>query len=210
MRLDPRAGAGHCHCQRPKHDARLVVVTGGPGAGKTALLELARRDLCPHVTILPEAAGIVYGGGFPRRDDFTSRRAAQRAIFHVERELEREVMDQGTAALILCDRGTIDAAAYWPGEPAEFWRDVDTTPSAELARYSAVIHLRTPPAGEYNNHNPLRIETAAEAAVIDVRIASVWRDHPNLVVIDHRADFLEKAALAMQVVRKEVPSCCAR
>jgi hypothetical protein len=49
----------------PFHDARLVAVTGGPGAGKTAVLELAARSLCEHVAILLEAATIVFGGGFP-------------------------------------------------------------------------------------------------------------------------------------------------
>jgi AAA domain-containing protein len=160
--------------------------------------------------ILSEAAGIVYGGGFPRREDPCSRRAAQRAIFHVQRELERGVVEQGTAALILCDRGTVDSAAYWPSDPAELWRDVASSLSAELARYATVIHLHTPPPGEYNHHNPLRTETADEAAVIDSRIAEAWRDHPRRFVIGHYPDFLEKARSAMRIVRQELPPCCAR
>lgn len=169
---DPQRGAGRCSCSQSTHDARLVVVTGGPGAGKTALLELARRDLCEHAVILPEAAGILYGGGFPRREDASSRRATQRAIFAVQHELEREVAERDNAALVLCDRGTVDALAYWPSDPADFWRDVGSSVEAELARYTTVIHLRTPPRGEYNHHNPLRTETAAEAAAIDERIAA--------------------------------------
>ncbi len=46
---------------------RRVVLTGGPGAGKTAALEVIRRLYAPHVQVLPEAASIVFGGGFPRR-----------------------------------------------------------------------------------------------------------------------------------------------
>lgn len=63
-----------------------MASAGGPGAGKTALLELIRQSFCSHVKILPEAAGIVFGGGFPRESEPTCRRAAQRAIFHVQRE----------------------------------------------------------------------------------------------------------------------------
>ena len=40
--------------------SRRIALTGGPGAGKTAVLELARRLLCEHVHILPEAPGIVF------------------------------------------------------------------------------------------------------------------------------------------------------
>lgn len=52
------------------HERRRIVLTGGPGAGKTALLELIRQSFCSHVTVLPEAASIVFGGGWdghPRR-----------------------------------------------------------------------------------------------------------------------------------------------
>lgn len=45
-----------CPCKEP-HERRRVVLTGGPGAGKTAVLELIRRSFCEHVKVLPEAAG---------------------------------------------------------------------------------------------------------------------------------------------------------
>ena len=69
-------------------DGTLIQIAGGPGAGKTAVLELAKRDLGRHVQILPEAASIVFGGGFPRLKDDVARRSAQRAIYHVQNELE--------------------------------------------------------------------------------------------------------------------------
>lgn len=54
--------------------APRVVLTGGPGAGKTAVLELVRRAVCRHVRVLPEAASVVYGGGFPRESIAHPRR----------------------------------------------------------------------------------------------------------------------------------------
>ena len=207
---DPEYGAAHCACTAPSHQARLIVVTGGPGGGKTALLELARRDLCEHVALLPEAASVVYGGGFPRRELAPNRRAGQRAIFAVQHELERDEIEQGSAGLILCDRGTVDAVAYWPGDVAEFWRDVGSSAAVELLRYATVIHMRTPPAPEYNHRNPLRIESAAEAARLDARIADAWRDHPRRFIIEHRPDFFAKASEAMGIIRAEVPPCCRR
>jgi hypothetical protein len=89
-----------CTCSEP-HERRRVVLTGGPGAGKTAVLELIRQSFCVHVKVLPEAAGIIFGGGFPRDEGVEQRRAAQRAIFYVQREVETAT-DAGNAAVVMC------------------------------------------------------------------------------------------------------------
>ena len=184
-----------------------MVLTGGPGAGKTAVLELVPLVFCAHVHVLPEAAGIVYGGGFPRTDDPEVRRAAQRAIYYVEREVERAGY-VGDPALVLCDRATVDGAAFWPG-PGELWEAVGTTLVAERARYDTVVHLRTPgPDLGYDHTNPLRRETVAEAAAIDTRIAALWRGHPRLFTVAASRDFLVKATRALAILRAEVPECC--
>ena len=135
-----------------------------------------RRSLCRHVKILPESAGIVFGGGFPRDDDAECRRAAQRAIFHVQKELEA-TGDAHNPAIVLCDRGTVDGLAYWPGPPGDFWTSTATTMDTELHRYDTVLHLRTPTADQgYNHQNPLRTETALRAADVDARILQVFAE----------------------------------
>jgi hypothetical protein len=204
MPKDDQAAA----CPEP-HAERRVVVTGGPGAGKTAVLELIRKYFCRHVRVLPEAASILFGGGFPREEAPTSRMAAQRAIFHVQRQLETLVGPDGTPAITLCDRGTLDGMAYWPGPPEDLLAQVGTTPAIELARYAAVIHLRTPSlALGYNHQNRLRTEAALVAAEIDLKIEQAWRAHPRRFVIDSRQDFLAKAAEALGRIRDELPPCC--
>jgi predicted ATPase len=190
------------------HKRRRVVLTGGPGAGKTALLELIRQSFCSHVKVLPEAASIVFGGGFPREDDPACRRAAQRAIFHVQRELE-VAGDSHNPAIVLCDRGTIDGLAYWPGQPEEFWTSLGTTLEIELDRYDAVIHLRTPAQEHgYNHQNPLRTESADAAADIDARIVRAWQPHPRRFIVESSEEFLDKAARALDTLRDELPECC--
>jgi len=194
-----------CDCTET-HVPRRLVLTGGPGAGKTAALELIRRaSFCDHVQILPEAAGIVFGGGFPRRRDIQGRKAAQRAIFHVQRELESTAADN--AAIVLCDRGTVDGAAYWPG-PDDYFDSLKTTLAEELRRYHAVIHLRTPQLAGYNHHNPLRTESLVEAAEIDLRLLRAWDTHPRRFVIEATPDFLTKAARVLEILRAELPECC--
>ncbi len=132
-----------CDCTE-RHVRRRVVLTGGPGAGKTAVLELIRLFFCEHVRTLPESAGIIFGGHFPRDGRLEIRQAAQRAIYHVQRELE-STEDVDNSAVVLCDRGTVDGAAYWIGA-GDLWSAVGTTREAELARYDTVIHMRTPTA----------------------------------------------------------------
>lgn len=183
------------------------MLTGGPGAGKTALLELIRRTFCHHVHVLPESAGILFGGGFPRGPSLPLRRAAQRAIFYVQHELEASAATDDLA-LVVCDRGTLDGAAYWPG-PDDLFTSVGSSLAAELARYDAVIHLRTPPAHNgYNHDNPLRLESADEAAAIDARLAIIWAGHPRRFEIAVADDFLAKATRALDVVRGLLPPCC--
>jgi predicted ATPase len=195
-----------CDCHE-RHAPRRVVLTGGPGAGKTAVLELIRLFFCEHVKTLPEAAGVVFGGGFPRSGSPPLRQAAQRAIYHIERELE-SVADAEHAAVVLCDRGTVDCAAYWTGD-GDLFSAVGTTRAVELARYDAVIHLRTPTSPDaYNRDNPLRLESIEEAGAIDVRIAAQWSDHPRRFFVDPTEDFLQKAAQALALLRQEVPECC--
>lgn len=196
-----------CNCNE-LHERRRIVLTGGPGAGKTAVLELIRQSFCKHVTVLPESAGIIFGGGFPRRNGIEVRKATQRAIFYVQRELE-SAANAENPAIVLCDRGTVDGAAYWPGEPEGFFLSLGTTVNEQLQRYDAVIHLRTPPpSAGYNRSNPLRVETAEEAAVIDARIARMWEPHPRRFVVEASADFLTKATKALDMLRGEMPECC--
>jgi hypothetical protein len=171
------------------------------------VLELILQQFCSHVQILPEAAGIVFGGGFPRTGSAERRRAAQRAIFFVQRELEN-IGDADNAAIVLCDRGTVDGAAYWPG-PDSFWKSVGTTIEQELGRYDAVIHLRTPPSGGgYNQANPRRTESARTAAEIDAELLRIWMNHPRRYVVPPTGDFLEKAAKTIEILHDEMPDCC--
>lgn len=204
-------GSGPCECKRGGHELKRVVLTGGPGGGKTAILEIAKKNLCQHVAILPEAASIVFGGGFWRLESMPAKKSAQRAIFHVQDEMETLVRDEGVSALALCDRGTVDGLAYWPGEEQEYWAQLKTSRQAELSRYSMVVHLRTPAVHQgYNHQNPVRIESATEAASLDERIAKAWDGHPNRHFVESQENFLQKAAIAIELIQRELPQCCLR
>jgi predicted ATPase len=189
--------------------ARLIVVTGGPGAGKTAVLETVRRHFSSTVRVVPEAAGMLFEGGFPSRADSVGRAAAQRAIFRVQRELEDLALADDHAPTILCDRGSLDALAYWPYDQASFYAQLGTSAELERARYATVIHLRTPSFAQgYNLGNTMRIETPEQAAELDRSIERAWAGHPHRHFIDCQEDFLLKLTLCVRLLREEIAGRC--
>ncbi|MBC7457269.1 MAG: AAA family ATPase [Bdellovibrionaceae bacterium] len=202
----PNVCEGLCKHNLKSLETRMIVLTGGPGAGKTAVLEMAKKVLCHHVVILPEAASIIFGGGFWRMNSSSARMAAQRAILHVQIELENLVIEEKKWAVGLCDRGTLDGLAYWPNGEENFWETTHSQLKTEYAKYFGVIHLRSPTdLLGYNQQNTLRIETALQSKEIDDKIALAWSKHPNYHVIENSEDFLTKAHSAIALISEMIP-----
>lgn len=179
---------------------RRIVLTGGPGAGKTAVQQVAVHAFPGRIINVPEAATILFNGGFPRLPDPLSRCAAQRAIYHVQRELEALHEGVANGCALLCDRGTVDGLAYWRDQ-ADFFEAVSSTRDAELARYHAVIQLGVPTDDEgYDRKNPTRIETSAEAKLIGQRIRDAWEGHPQFVYIPSTQSFWGKVQQAVEAI----------
>lgn len=199
----------NCECSESRHNCKLIVLTGGPRAGKTAVLESIKRLLCQHVAILPEAAGIVFGGGFWRLESPTAKLASQRAIFYIQREMQNLVTEEKKWGIGLCDRGTLDGLAYWNKSSDLFWSTFQTSKEKEYSKYQAVIHLRSPSLEKgYNHQNPIRVESAEEASHIDNRIQEIWKEHPKYVEVKSTDSFLEKMSQAVSHIQQEIPDCC--
>ena len=130
------------HAQAPANGRCRIVLTGGPGGGKTTAADLFRREIGERVVIVPEAATLLFSGGFPRTVDTRARMAAQQAIYHVQTQLENVQSALYPDRVLLCDRGTIDGAAYWPDEPAGFFASVGSSELAELERRGLVLRER--------------------------------------------------------------------
>lgn len=206
MNGDFPTGTHPCRCEKVIHRPKLVVLTGGPGGGKTAVLEMARRYFCRHVAFMPEAASIIYGGGFPRSAMPANRRAAQRAIFHTQRAMEDVALRSRQTAVVLCDRGTLDGLAYWPGTHKSFCEEFGIERESELKRYSAVVHVEVPNHGYEKNR--IRRESVRTARAIDRKIVAAWRGHPRYLTVSAQAGFLDKLAYAIQLLGGELPECC--
>lgn len=176
-----------------------IVVTGGPGAGKTTAADLLRRELGDRVVIVPEAATMLFGGGFPRRSEPDARRAAQTAIYHVQRNVEDVQRAAYPGRILLCDRGTIDGAAYWPDGPEKFFGALDTTREDELSRYDAVIFFQSAAVGGHHieGGNPVRNESIEEAARLDKVLAGLWSRHPRYFFVPNNQSFFRKITLGL-------------
>lgn len=171
-----------------------IVLTGGPGGGKTTAAALFRREIGERVVIVPEAATLLFAGGFPRSTEPQARRAAQRAIYHVQRNLEDVQSALYPERILLCDRGTLDGAAYWPDSPEGFFEAVDSTMEHELARYDAVIFFESAAVGgiSVEGGNPTRIESNNQALDLDRHLRQLWSKHPRFVVVPHNTSFVKK------------------
>ena len=190
----------------PANGRCRIVLTGGPGGGKTTAADLFRREIGERVVIVPEAATLLFLGGFPRSQTLLARAAAQRAIFHVQRNLEDVQSALYPDRVLLCDRGTIDGAAYWPGDPEQFFAEQGTAGAAELARYDAVIFFETAARGHISieGGNPVRTEDEAQALELDARLRSIWQRHERFTLVPHSPSFFRKITFGLAALESLV------
>jgi len=183
----------------PSRQCRRIVLTGGPGGGKTTAADLFRREIGDRVVIVPEAATILFQGGFPRSREAGPRRITQTAIYQVQRYLEDVQESLYPGRTLLCDRGTVDGAAYWPAAGRDYFRSIGTTLQEELSRYDAVIFFETAAVGgaSIEGGNPMRNETLEEAAALDAKLRALWSQHPHFTLVPHNPSFFKKISFGL-------------
>ncbi len=178
-----------------------VAITGGPSGGKTTLIDALKNELGQKCAIVPEAASILYRGGFPRFKDPVAKIHTQKAIYYTQRELEDLIASESQKNLIVCDRGSLDSIAYWPEDEAHFFKTFQTSKQQELARYDWVLHLDTASVDFYDTSNVIRTESYVEAQDLNARVKKAWEGHPHRVIISQNEDFLSKMTTALSVIR---------
>ena len=176
-----------------------VVLTGGPGAGKSVISHRLAQESPERFILVPEAATQVYAALQTRWDrlDLEGRRDVQRRIYRLQIAQEDRLAQSHPDKTLLLDRGTIDGAAYWPEGPDDYWRDLGTTLEEQLSRYDRVIWMQTAAAvGTYDGSasNTCRFEDADAAIASGNLLALLWGGHPRLERVDAFADLNGKIA----------------
>jgi predicted ATPase len=179
-----------------------IVLTGGPAGGKTTAIEICRREFAERIAVVRESATLLYLGGFVRSSEAQKIKANQTAIYQVQQSLEKNVQDLYPGIPLICDRGTLDGAAYWPGGAEGFFRELNTTREKEYARYAAVLFFETAAVGEKNldRTNTTRTETLDEAIAINNRLQAIWSQHPKFQLISHEKSFFKKMENALRTI----------
>ncbi len=187
-----------------------IVLTGGPGGGKTALIEDLSRDpaWAGRFAALPEAI-------FLMRDIHISpcERLFQRVMVHLQLALEdglARALGPEDPRLVLCHRGALDPLAYWldRGWPEdEFYAFMGVSRPALYDRYRAVIHLVTAADGAADYYcrwpDAHRPEQPADAIRLDRLLEQVWGDHPHYHRLDNAGrDWPAKSAAARAILER--------
>jgi AAA domain len=187
---------------------KFIALTGGPGGGKTTLIEELAQDPAwrDNFLALPEAILVAGRVGVPLREPLF-----QKLMVETQRGLEdalSHTLDPSDPRFILCHRGTLDPLAYWldRGWPEdEFFAFTGTRREDHYRRYAAVIHLVTAADGAQEHyarwpeaHRPEHIEDATR---LDALLHQVWCDHPSYYRLGNKGrDWAAKAAEARDVL----------
>ena len=189
-----------------KGSSMKIVITGGPGGGKTTALDLFRRELYEKVVVIPESATAIFQGGIQRDSREPVLKAIQKTIYYHQKNVELIYKEQNGSKTLLCDRGTLDGLAYWPSSEENFFETIKSSFREEIDKYDAVIFFETAAksGNDISSNNPYRQETSEEAIKLDNRLQSIWERHPNFHLVKSRGSFIEKIMNGIEVIKKVV------
>jgi len=182
-----------------------IVVTGGPGGGKTTALDLFRREYINELNVVPEAASLMFSAGLTRQQtDIKKIKLSQIAIYKMQKTLEESFTSLAHGSLLLCDRGTLDGLAYWPDSEEDYFRTLNTSFEKEFAEYHAVIFFQTSAASGHaiKSNNPFRTEDSEQATKLDEKLQEIWSKHPNYHFVKNNTSFMKKIGMGIATINK--------
>ncbi len=183
-----------------------IVITGGPGGGKTTALDLFKRELLEKVVVVPESATAIFKSGIKRDDRSDIVKAIQKTIFDYQKNVEMIYRKQNPEKVLLCDRGTLDGLAYWPNSEESFFEIMESSFEHELKRYDAVIFFETAAksGADITTNNIYRNESNDKAIELDRKLKDIWSKHPHFHLVKSEGNFIDKIVKGISVLKEVV------
>lgn len=181
-----------------EHPIYKIVITGGPCGGKSTSLRRIHEDLSakgfrvlsvPEIpTLVVQAGGMIMMSKFNIQERIRFQSLLIRFQMYAEDYFTRLAEMSKSPAIVLCDRGTTDPAAYVSKEEFQAIMDEEGWSWATLRdrRYDRVIFLTSAANGAEEfytlENNVARHEGLEVAQNLDKRTLNVWIGHPHLTV----------------------------
>ncbi len=173
---------------------RRIVLTGGPGSGKTSVLEKINQVYSSEgykVIVVPETATELMNSGITFRDGSMSLLDFQEIVMRYqlakEEIVDRSIELMGTdRVIVVYDRGTIDNSAYInKSEFEEILARLNNVKSfADLMnKYDLVINLVGREDFYTTANNQARAEDAKEALRLGDTTLKCWLGHKKVKIV---------------------------
>lgn len=183
-------------------EIKKIVLTGGPGGGKTTVLPICTERLLSagyEVINVAEAATTVMNSGIKVNNGVVSVLEFQRFLLKYQLFWENAIKSikfkSDRPLVILLDRSIIDSKAYINDEE---WKklliEFALSESEVFQRYDSVIHLVTAAYGAENaytceNNNQRGEKSIEEARRVEDKVKAAYYGHLNVRYIDNSTNF---------------------
>lgn len=205
-----------------EHPIYKIAITGGPCGGKSTSLRTIHEDLTakgfrvlsvPEIpTLVVQAGGMIMMSKFNIQERIRFQSLLIRFQMYAEDYFTRLAEMSKSPAIVLCDRGTADPAAYVSKEEFQAIMDEEGWSWVTLRdrRYDRVIFLCSAANGAEEfytlENNAARHEGIEVAQNLDKRTLNAWIGHPHITVCPNipGETFEQKIQKALESVHKTV------
>lgn len=194
---------------------KRIVLTGGPGSGKTSVLEKINQVYSSEgykVIIVPETATELMNNGITFKDGSMSLVDFQELVMRLQLAKE-EVVDRtielmsNEKVIVVYDRGTIDNTAYInKNEFEEILTRLNNVKSFTdlLNKYDLVINLVGREDFYTTQNNKARSESSSEALKLGDTTLKCWLGHKTIKIVMPKDTVDEKISEVLNIINESL------
>lgn len=184
---------------------KMIVITGGPCAGKSTIIDRLKQDFSAYHFIPEVATMLLESKAYPMPDPWTQewQDGFQEKIVTTQLLLEKTTLSLSENKFIILDRGVLDGAAYMEGGVKEFCNRFNLTEKEVLDRYHSVIHLESLSTmspkmyEELLKTNKQRFETLEQAQHRERMTQEAWKNHPKRYIVSNEIEMSYKSICSL-------------